>query len=70
MKAKFKAGPLVCRGRTEGFGELPRFVAIMNSATNAVKDGIYVYHTVSLNRGAGMDPDSGRFTAPLPGLYR
>ena len=70
MEAKFRAGPLTCRGRADGFGELPRFVAIMNSATNAVKDGVFVYHEVLINRGGGMDKDSGRFTAPIAGLYR
>ena len=69
MKAKFKAGPLVCRGRT-ALGELPFFVSIMDSATDSMKDGVFVYHALLLNRGGGMDRDSGRFTAPLEGLYR
>ena len=70
MEAKFRAGPLTCRGETDGFGELPLFIATMDSASNSRLGDVLIYHTVLLNRGAGMDPDSGRFTAPITGLYR
>ena len=61
---------LTYRGRTSSIREVPLFIATMDTHANSMKDNVQIYHTVLLNRGAGMDPDSGRFTAPLTGLYR
>ena len=46
------------------------FIATMDTHENSRKGDVQIYHTLLLNRGAGMDPDSGRFTAPVTGLYR
>ena len=46
--------------------ELIHFVAFSDSK----KDNVFVYESVLLNIGGGLDLVNGRFTTPKAGVYR
>ena len=46
--------------------EFIHFAAVSNSK----KDNVFVYETVLLNIGGGLDLVNGRFTTPKAGVYR